>query len=102
LAPLVGRSAPDFELLDGRKLGDLLRNGKGLLLDFDDRKPLQCLASLWCGRIRYVASDAKDRMGLSAMLVRPDGFVAWVGEGAFDHAEIAQATLRWFGKPAGS
>jgi hypothetical protein len=41
-------------------------------------------------------------MGLSAMLVRPDGFVAWVGEGAFDHAEIAQATLRWFGKPAGS
>ena len=46
--PLVGRSAPDFELVDGTKLGELLRNGKGLLLDFDvsraasgARKPLE-------------------------------------------------------------
>jgi hypothetical protein len=32
------------------------------------------------GRITYVASDAKDRLGLSGVLVRPDGFVAWAGE----------------------
>ena len=80
--PLVGRSAPDFELADGTKLGELFRNGKGLLLDFDARSPLQALASRWSGRIPYVASDAKDRLGLSAVLVRPDGVVAWAGEAA--------------------
>ena len=97
--PLVGRSAPNFELLDGTKLGEFVRDGRGLLLDFDDRKPLQTLASRWSGRVTYVARDAKDRMGLSAALVRPDGFVAWAGEGTFDHGEFAQAASRWFGEP---
>jgi hypothetical protein len=69
--PLVGRSAPDFELVDGTKLGELLTNGKGLLLDFDAGPALQALASRWSGRIAYVASDAKDRLGLCAVLVRP-------------------------------
>jgi hypothetical protein len=97
--PLVGRSAPDFELVDGTKLGERLTNGKGLLLDFDARPALQALASRWNSRITYVASDAKDRLGLSAVLVRPDGFVAWAGEAAPNHEEVAQAASRWFGKP---
>jgi 2-polyprenyl-6-methoxyphenol hydroxylase-like FAD-dependent oxidoreductase len=97
--PLVGRSAPDFELIDGTKLGELLRKGRGLLLDFDARKSLQALACRWSGRVTYVASDAKDRLGSSAVLVRPDGIVAWVGEAALDHGEVAQAASRWFGEP---
>ena len=97
--PLVGRSAPDFELADGAKLGDLLRAGAGLLLDFDARATLQALATRWKDRIAYVASDAKDRLGLSAVLVRPDGFVAWASEGAPDAEEAAQAASRWFGEP---
>ena len=96
---LVGRSAPDFELRDGTKLGEVLRNGKGLLLDFDGSASLQALANRWNGRIAYVAGDAKDRLGLSAVLVRPDGFVAWAGEAAPDFEEAAQAASRWFGEP---
>jgi 2-polyprenyl-6-methoxyphenol hydroxylase-like FAD-dependent oxidoreductase len=97
--PLVGRSAPDFELADGTRLGELLRNGRGLLLDFDASAPLRALAGRWRDRIAYVASDAKDRLGLSAVLVRPDGFVAWSGEAAPNHEEAAQAASRWFGAP---
>ncbi|MEJ0038175.1 MAG: FAD-dependent monooxygenase [Gammaproteobacteria bacterium] len=97
--PLVGRSAPDFELVDGTKLGELLRKGKGLFLDFDRRAPLQAVASRWNGRITYVASDAKDRLGLSAVLVRPDGVVAWAGETASGYEEAAQCASRWFGEP---
>jgi 2-polyprenyl-6-methoxyphenol hydroxylase-like FAD-dependent oxidoreductase len=97
--PLVGRSAPDFELANGTKLGELLRNGKGLLLDFDASAPLQALAGRWRRRIAYVAGDAKDRLGLSAVLVRPDGFVAWAGEAAPHQEEAAQAASRWFGAP---
>ena len=95
--PLVGRSAPDFALADGTKLGELLRKGKGLLLDFDAHAPLQVLANRWRDRITYVAGDAKDRLGLSAVLVRPDGFVAWAAEAAPNHEEASQAASRWFG-----
>jgi 2-polyprenyl-6-methoxyphenol hydroxylase-like FAD-dependent oxidoreductase len=95
--PLVGRSVPDFELVDGTRLGELLRNGRGLLLDFDSRAALQALASRWHGRFTYVAREAKDRLGLSAVLVRPDGVVAWASEGAPNGEEAAQAASRWFG-----
>lgn len=98
--PLVGRSAPDFELTDGTRLGERLRNGKGLLLDFDADASLRALAQRWTDRIAYVASDAKDRLGVSAVLVRPDGFVAWAGERAADHEQAAQAAARWLGEPA--
>jgi hypothetical protein len=97
--PLVGRSAPDFELADGTKLGELLRNGKGLLLDFDASPPLAALASRWGDRIAYVASDARDRLGLSAVLVRPDGFVAWAEEADPNLEGAAEAASRWFGEP---
>ncbi len=62
--PLAGRSAPDFELTDGTRLGELLRKGNGVLLDFDSREPLRALAPGWKDRILYVARDAKDRLGL--------------------------------------
>jgi 2-polyprenyl-6-methoxyphenol hydroxylase-like FAD-dependent oxidoreductase len=96
--PLVGRSAPDFEMADGTKLGDHLRKGKGLLLDFNAGSPLQGLASHWNGRIAYIASDVKDRQGLNAVLVRPDGIVAWASEAAPNQEVVVQAASRWFGE----
>lgn len=96
--PLVGRSVPDFELVSGTKVGTLLREGSGLWLDFDARAPWRELASRWHSRVTYVASDVKDRLGLSAVLVRPDGVVAWVGEGDFDTEKAARVASRWFGK----
>ncbi|WP_409070531.1 hypothetical protein [Burkholderia cenocepacia] len=99
--PLVGRSVPDFELADGTRLGEHVRHGKGVLLDFDAAPSLQALASRWRDRIAYVASDAKDRLGLRAVLVRPDGFVAWACD---DDADVGidaatHALTRWFGAP---
>jgi hypothetical protein len=95
----VGRSAPDFELADGRRLGELFRAEKGLLLDFDPKAPLKALAERWGGRITYVASDVGDRLDLTALLVRPDGVVAWVSEEEPRIEEAAQAASRWFGEP---
>ncbi|TGQ80385.1 FAD-dependent oxidoreductase [Mesorhizobium sp. M8A.F.Ca.ET.207.01.1.1] len=97
--PLVGRGAPDFELADGTRLGELLRNGRGLLLDFEASPPLRALASRWSGRITYVAGNARERLGLSALLVRPDGFVAWAADAEPDFEEAAQVAVRWFGEP---
>jgi 2-polyprenyl-6-methoxyphenol hydroxylase-like FAD-dependent oxidoreductase len=97
--PLVGRSAPNFDLVDGTKLNERLRAGRGLLLDFEARASLRALADRWGDRICYVASAAQDRLGVSAVLVRPDGVIAWVGEIAPGHEEAGQAMLQWFGHP---
>jgi 2-polyprenyl-6-methoxyphenol hydroxylase-like FAD-dependent oxidoreductase len=96
--PLAGRSVPDFELVDGRKTGELLREGKGLLLNFCADASLEALADRWNGRIAYVAGNAIDQLGLSVVLVRPDGIVAWATGSIPDEEEIARAATQWFGE----
>jgi hypothetical protein len=88
--PLVGRSTPDFRFKEGVTVGHRLRSGKGL--------PLVAIASRWPGQIAYVAGEVEDRLGLRAVLVRPDGVVAWAGADAFDEVELARACVRWFGQ----
>ena len=92
--PLVGKSCPDFELEDGTKVGPLLRDGSGLLLDFG--RQLQALDGVWGDRVRYVASDAKERLGLRALLVRPDGFVAWASDTTPSPEDVTRAAASWF------
>lgn len=94
--PLVGRSCPDLELEDGTRLGSLLRDGNGLLLDFGPQPSLRALDGLWGDRVRYVASDARDCLGLRALLVRPDGFVAWASDTTPGPEEVTRAAARWF------
>ncbi|MEO7110951.1 MAG: FAD-dependent monooxygenase, partial [Polyangiaceae bacterium] len=96
--PLVGRSCPDFELENGTKIGTLLRAGNGLLLDFDRQASLKALDGSWGDRVKYVASNAKDRLGLSALLVRPDGFVAWASDTTPNADDVTRAASRWFAK----
>jgi hypothetical protein len=94
--PLAGRSCPDFELEDGTRVGTLLQAGHGLLLDFARQASLAALDGMWGERVRYVASDAKDRLGLTALLVRPDGFVAWASDATPNPEEVTRAAARWF------
>jgi 2-polyprenyl-6-methoxyphenol hydroxylase-like FAD-dependent oxidoreductase len=94
--PLVGRSCPDFELEDGTRLGARLREGRALLLDFGRHASLRALDGLWGDQVRYVALDAKERLGLSALLVRPDGFVAWASDTTPVPEEVARAASSWF------
>ena len=94
--PLVGRSCPDFALRDGTLLGALLRDGAAVLLDLSPTAPLQALAGRWGERVKYIASEAEDRLGLSAVLVRPDGFVAWASDASPRPEEVTRAAARWF------
>ncbi|MFI1409117.1 FAD-dependent oxidoreductase [Streptomyces sp. NPDC020707] len=94
---LAGRSAPDFCFEDGTRLGDLLHQGHGVLLDFTADQALREAAQAWQSRIRYAAGPVRDRLGLTAVLVRPDGIVAWTGG---DRHAFEQAAARWFTTPA--
>ena len=71
--PLVGCSAPNFELEDGTTVGELMRSGEGLLLDFNGDAAAEPVDD----RSKYVSGRAKQQLGLSAVLIRPDGIVAW-------------------------
>ncbi|MEU6170498.1 FAD-dependent oxidoreductase [Streptantibioticus parmotrematis] len=96
--PLVGRSAPDFRFTEGTRLGELLREGRGVLLDFSGDRALQTAAKDWAGRIHYAAGPVRNDLGFTALLIRPDGIVAW----ADDHADaeaFQQAATRWLGRP---
>lgn len=94
--PLVGYSIPNFELEDGTKINELMRDGQGMLLDFEANASLQTLASQYNNQMKYVSGWAKDQLGLSAMLVRPDGFVAWACDQHPDFAEAKRVAATWF------
>lgn len=95
--PLVGGSAPDFCFEDGTRLGELLRTGHGVVLDFTADQALRPTARQWQGSIRYATGPVRNSLGFSALLVRPDGVVAWAREQTFDIAEFESVAARWFG-----
>ncbi|MFF3859462.1 FAD-dependent oxidoreductase [Streptomyces sp. NPDC002209] len=95
--PLVGRNAPDLRLEDGTRLGDLMQDGRGVALDFSVDRRLRGSATGWQSRIRYAAGPARNDLGLGAVLVRPDGTVAWAGDRIPDREAFEQAASRWFG-----
>ncbi|MFD2720268.1 FAD-dependent monooxygenase [Hymenobacter monticola] len=90
--PLVGHSAPHFALEDGTTLNEHLRDGRGLLLDFEADETLKAWAGRFGGQIKYVSGRAKEQLGMRAVLVRPDGFVAWASERQGIGSELPQAT----------
>ncbi|MHA3701256.1 FAD-dependent monooxygenase [Jatrophihabitans sp. YIM 134969] len=85
---LLGRRLPDLPFPHGR-LYDLLHDGRGLLLD----QTGDLAASDWASRVD-VSRDVSSHLDAPALLLRPDGHVAWVGEGQDD---LEQALTTWFG-----
>ncbi|MFH8469098.1 FAD-dependent monooxygenase [Streptomyces sp. NPDC017991] len=98
--PLVGCTAPDFRFEAGPRLGELLRQGQGVVLDFSGDHALQSAAMGWQGRITYAAGPARNDLGLVALLIRPDGVVAWASGPSPDLEAFEQAATCWFAGPA--
>ncbi|MFJ3791364.1 FAD-dependent monooxygenase [Kitasatospora sp. NPDC090091] len=98
--PLVGRDAPDLRLADGTRLADLMHDGRGVVLDFTAERSLHGPAARRERRLRYAAGPARNDLGLGAVLVRPDGTVAWATtDRRPGHTEFEQTVDRWFGAP---
>jgi 2-polyprenyl-6-methoxyphenol hydroxylase-like FAD-dependent oxidoreductase len=95
--PLVGRSAPDVQLADDRRMGELLRAGQGVLLGLDTGDSLGPIIERWQRSVTCVMSTARDTLGLGAVLVRPDGIVAWACDAGGDTSGLEPSLERWFG-----
>jgi 2-polyprenyl-6-methoxyphenol hydroxylase-like FAD-dependent oxidoreductase len=96
--PLIGHSVPNFELQDGTRIGELMHDGRGMLLDFNASASLKALASEYGDRMKYVSGRAQEQLGSSAVLVRPDGFIAWACDSEPDEQSIRKAAARWFAR----
>jgi 2-polyprenyl-6-methoxyphenol hydroxylase-like FAD-dependent oxidoreductase len=94
--PMVGRSVPNFELEDGERIDALMHDGQGILLDLDMNASLKTWASEYGDRIKYVSGNVKDRLGVSALLIRPDGIIAWASDNEPDCSALGMAAARWF------
>jgi hypothetical protein len=94
--PLAGHSVPNFEFEDGARIGDLMHDGQAILLDFDRNASLKTLASEYHEQMKYVSGRAKEQLGLSAVLIRPDGIIAWASDNDRDCSELQKAAARWF------
>jgi 2-polyprenyl-6-methoxyphenol hydroxylase-like FAD-dependent oxidoreductase len=96
--PLVGHSVPNFEFEDRATIGELMHDGQAMLLDFENTASLKTLASEYGDRIKYVSGRTKEQFGLSAALIRPDGFIAWASDNNPDCNELQRAAARWLMK----
>ncbi|WP_433350584.1 rifampin monooxygenase [Micromonospora sp. CA-111912] len=85
---LLGRRLRDVGLKRGR-LYELMHGGRGLLLDQTGRLSV----AGWADRVDHVV-DVSEELELPAVLLRPDGHVAWVGE---DQQDLLSHLPKWFG-----
>ncbi|MBB5932526.1 rifampin monooxygenase [Streptomyces echinatus] len=89
---LLGRRMRDVALKRGR-LYELMHAGRGLLLDQTGRLSV----AGWEDRIDHVV-DTSGELDVPAVLLRPDGHVAWAGE---DQQELLTHLPKWFGTTVG-
>ncbi|TMQ91581.1 monooxygenase [Actinomadura soli] len=113
--PLLGRRLPDRELVgDSGKTSvhELLRAARGLVLDLAGDPVTRAAAEPWRDRVDIVSAAPHGNGsahgngagmpldGTDALLVRPDGYVAWAGTRGSGAKGLPDALARWFGDPA--
>ncbi len=105
--PLLGRRMPDLELVtaDGPlRVFELLHDAKPVLLNLGE--PGGFDISTWADRVRLMDAEYAGLWELpvlgavtapTAVVIRPDGYVAWVGDGT--DLGLTEALATWFGPP---
>lgn len=110
--PLAGRRVPDADLKtpDGAtRVYELLHAARPVLLDLRGSAELAAAAEGWAGRVDIVEARSEDDNWTvpaageipapAALLIRPDGHVAWAAApgGALDTSALRTALTTWFG-----
>ncbi|MFB9979586.1 FAD-dependent monooxygenase [Mesorhizobium kowhaii] len=106
--PLLGRRMPDLDLLTANgplRVFTLLHHARSVLLNFGELGDFDIAP--WADRVRQIDAGYAGTWELpvlgpvtapAAVLIRPDGYVAWVGD--LTHLGLTEALTAWFGPPA--
>jgi 2-polyprenyl-6-methoxyphenol hydroxylase-like FAD-dependent oxidoreductase len=102
--PLAGRWVPDFSVANAsgtRRVAELARDGRPLLVDLTERGVVAAAQITQADQITVVAGRPVGEVPATAVLVRPDGYVAWASSAAApgpDELPALRAALtQWFG-----
>jgi bifunctional hydroxylase/dehydrase len=107
--PLLGRRLPKRELVGDpgeTTTFELLHRARGVLLDLAGNTATRAAAAPWADRVDIVgarpgASVGHDVFdGIDAVLIRPDGYLAWIGVTGSPPDVLVDSLTRWFGEPA--
>lgn len=105
--PLLGRRMPDLDLdtaAGARRVFSFLHKAQPVLINLGERGSVD--ASGWKDRVQSIDATYTGKWELPAIgvvpaptsvLVRPDGYVAWVGEAT--RSGLTEALTTWFGPP---
>ncbi|WP_266160602.1 FAD-dependent monooxygenase [Dyella silvatica] len=105
--PLLGRRMPDLDLITAngpRRVFSLLHKARPVLLNLGEPDSIDI--SPWAARVQSIDAEYMGAWELpalgavtapAAVLIRPDGYVAWVGAGT--DLGLVHALTRWFGPP---
>lgn len=108
--PLLGRRVPDLDVVTAsgvRRVFSFLHRAQSLLLDFGVSPGATIDIAPWADRVQYVSATYDGAWVLPvigdvaapvAVFIRPDGHVAWVGDGTARGLE--DALTMWCGGPA--
>jgi hypothetical protein len=108
--PLLGRRMPDLDLVTptgAQSVFTLLHAARPILLNLGQPDTLSIAP--WADRVRLVDAQYAGAWELPvvgvvdaprAVLIRPDGYVAWVGSGTDEG--LREAATHWFGLPSGA
>jgi 2-polyprenyl-6-methoxyphenol hydroxylase-like FAD-dependent oxidoreductase len=106
---LLGRRTPDLDVVIANEptcVFALMHEARPMLINFGRSGVLASTTAPWTDRVRTVDAECRGAWELpvigtviapAAVLMRPDGYVAWVGEGS--DAGLVDALTRWFGAP---
>lgn len=103
--PLLGRRLPNAPVVTAsgqRSAFEFLHRGRGFVLDLAGSEALRDAAAPWADRVDVITTTSRPAgplAGVEAALVRPDGYIAWIGS---DAAGLPAALTRWFGQPLGA
>jgi bifunctional hydroxylase/dehydrase len=105
---LLGRRLPGLELTgDFGRAGqasayEFLHAGRGVLFDLANDERVRAAAARWTDHVDVVTPASRPDgalAGADAALVRPDGYIAWIGSGGSGAIGLPDALTRWFGQP---
>jgi Aromatic-ring hydroxylase, C-terminal len=102
--PLVGRWVPDFAVADAsgtRRVGELARDGRPLLVDLTESGVVAAATAGIADRVTVAAGPPVGDVSAAALLVRPDGYVAWASSAPTpdldELRELRRVLTQWFG-----
>jgi hypothetical protein len=103
--PLAGRWVPNLPLTTttttAATAAELLRPARGILLDLTAARTFAAAGHGWEDRVDILTAQSPGPPA-PALLIRPDGYVAWAAAQDPLHAGgLRRALTTWFGAPAG-